>query len=30
MKRIAIVIGTIGGLGREFLREILNEEIDEV
>lgn len=30
MKKIAILTGATGGLGREFLKQILNEEIDEV
>ncbi len=30
MKKIAILTGATGGLGREFLKHILNEEIDEV
>ncbi len=30
MKKIAILTGATGGLGREFLKNILNEEIDEV
>lgn len=30
MKKIAILTGATGGLGREFLKEILKEEIDEV
>lgn len=30
MKRIAILTGATGGLGREFLKQILNEKIDEV
>lgn len=30
MKRIAILTGATGGLGREFLKQILKEEIDEV
>lgn len=30
MKRITILTGATGGLGREFLKQILNEEIDEV
>ena len=30
MKRIAILTGATGGLGKEFLRQIINEEIDEV
>lgn len=30
MKKIAILTGATGGLGREFLRQILNEEMDEV
>lgn len=30
MKKIAILTGATGGLGKEFLRQILNEEIDEV
>ena len=30
MKKIVILTGATGGLGREFLKQILNEEIDEV
>ncbi|MBQ4531433.1 MAG: SDR family NAD(P)-dependent oxidoreductase [Lachnospiraceae bacterium] len=30
MKKIAILTGATGGLGREFLKQILKEEIDEV
>ena len=30
MKKIAILTGATGGLGKEFLKQILNEEIDEV
>ena len=30
MKKIAIITGATGGLGREFLKQILKEEIDEV
>jgi len=30
MKKIAILTGATGGLGREFLKQILDEEIDEV
>ena len=30
MKKIAILTGATGGLGREFLKQILNEEVDEV
>ena len=30
MKNIVIITGATGGLGREFIRQILNEEIDEV
>ncbi len=30
MKKVAILTGATGGLGREFLKQILNEEIDEV
>lgn len=30
MKKIAILTGATGGLGQEFLRQILEEEIDEV
>ncbi len=30
MKKIAILTGATGGLGREFLKNILNEEIDKV
>lgn len=30
MKKIAILTGATGGLGKEFLRQILNEEMDEV
>lgn len=30
MKRIAILTGATGGLGKEFLRQLLKEEIDEV
>lgn len=30
MKKIAILTGATGGLGREFLKQIMNEEIDEV
>ncbi|MBQ3514322.1 MAG: SDR family NAD(P)-dependent oxidoreductase [Lachnospiraceae bacterium] len=30
MKKIAILTGATGGLGREFLRQILNEGMDEV
>ena len=30
MKKIAILTGATGGLGREFLKQILKEEIDEI
>ena len=30
MKKIAILTGATGGLGREFLKQILHEDIDEV
>ena len=30
MKRIAILTGATGGLGKEFLKQILNENIDQV
>lgn len=30
MKRIVILTGATGGLGREFLKQIMHEEIDEV
>ena len=30
MKKIAILTGATGGLGREFLKQILKEKIDEV
>lgn len=30
MKRIAILTGATGGLGREFVKQLLKEEIDEV
>ncbi len=30
MKKTAIITGATGGLGREFLKQILKEEIDEV
>jgi short-subunit dehydrogenase len=30
MKKIAILTGATGGLGREFLKQIINEDIDEV
>lgn len=30
MKRIAILTGATGGLGREFVKQLLEEEIDEV
>lgn len=30
MKRIAILTGATGGLGREFLKQVLKEDIDEV
>ncbi len=30
MKKIAILTGATGGLGREFLKQILNEKVDEV
>ena len=29
-KKIAIITGATGGLGKEFLKQILNEDIDEV
>lgn len=30
MKKIAILTGATGGLGREFLKQIMNEDLDEV
>ena len=30
MKNIAILTGATGGLGREFLKQLLNEDIDEI
>lgn len=30
MKKIVILTGATGGLGREFLKQILKEDIDEV
>lgn len=30
MKRIAIITGATGGIGREFLKQLVNEELDEI
>ena len=30
MKKIVILTGATGGLGREFLKQLLKEEVDEV
>ena len=30
MKKIAIVTGATGGLGKEFIKQLLNEELDEI
>ena len=30
MKKIAILTGATGGLGKEFVKQIVNEDIDEV
>lgn len=30
MKNIVILTGATGGLGREFLKQILQEDIDEI
>ena len=30
MRKVVILTGATGGLGQEFLRQILQEEIDEV
>ena len=30
MKKIAILTGATGGLGKEFVKQIINEDIDEV
>ena len=30
MKKVAIITGVTGGLGREFVREVLKEDVDEI
>ena len=30
MKKIVILTGATGGLGKEFVKQIVNEDIDEV
>ena len=30
MKKIAILTGATGGLGKEFVKQIVNEDIDEM
>ena len=30
MKKIAIITGATGGIGQEFVRQLLKEELDEI